>query len=191
MLNVNQRLILITILIAFVIGGIVYLYEHDKGRKVESIKVLSNQNTRFPVDLNNASAKELTAIPGIGVVKANAIVEYRKKIGMFTSISQLKEVKGIGPTTVEKISKYLKIDKPHLTGKIVESISDSERNKIDINTAGVDELMKIKYIGPKKAKAIVEYREKNGPFRSIRDIMKVDGIGPKTFERIKENIEVN
>ncbi|RKX51234.1 MAG: transporter, partial [Thermotoga sp.] len=46
------------------------------------------------------------------------------------------------------------------------------------------------YIGKVKAKSILEYREKHGPFRKIEDILKVPGIGPKTFDRIKDKIFV-
>jgi len=45
-------------------------------------------------------------------------------------------------------------------------------------------------IGPAKAKAIIEYREENGPFRSAEDIKNVSGIGEKTFEKIAGHISV-
>ncbi|BBB32271.1 competence protein ComEA [Thermotomaculum hydrothermale] len=57
--------------------------------------------------------------------------------------------------------------------------------KININTASVDQLIKLKGIGPKKAKAIVEFRKKNGKFKKLEDLMLVKGIGKKTFEKIK------
>lgn len=49
------------------------------------------------LDLNSASAEELDSLPGIGPVKAKAIVDYRTSIGRFQSLEQLMEVKGIGP----------------------------------------------------------------------------------------------
>ena len=63
-------------------------------------------------------------------------------------------------------------------------------NKISINTARLSELMNIKGIGEIKAKSIIEYREKNGLFKSIEDITKVKGIGSSTFEKIKDYIKV-
>ena len=62
--------------------------------------------------------------------------------------------------------------------------------KININTASAADLQKLNGIGEKKAADIIAYREKNGPFTAIEDIMKVTGIGEKTFEKIKDNIEV-
>lgn len=61
---------------------------------------------------------------------------------------------------------------------------------IDINSASVEELDKLKGIGPVKAKAIVDYRAKNGPFKSIEDIKNVNGIGDATFQGIKNEITV-
>lgn len=62
--------------------------------------------------------------------------------------------------------------------------------KININTATTDELIQIKGIGDRYAQRIIEYREKNGPFHQVEDIMKIKGIGSKTFESIKDSIVV-
>jgi competence protein ComEA len=61
---------------------------------------------------------------------------------------------------------------------------------LDINTASADEFDKLKGIGPVKAKAIVDYRAKNGPFKAIEDIKKVSGIGDAVFQSIKGEITV-
>ena len=65
-----------------------------------------------------------------------------------------------------------------------------EMEKININTATVEELTRLKRIGPKYAAKIVEYREANGPFKQPEDIIKVKGIGSKTFEANKDRITV-
>lgn len=62
--------------------------------------------------------------------------------------------------------------------------------QIDINTADVATLEKINGIGPAKAKAIVDYRSKNGPFQKIDDLEKVDGIGPKLMEKMKPEVTI-
>jgi len=62
--------------------------------------------------------------------------------------------------------------------------------KININTASADELMNLKGIGEKKAKAIIEFRETKGLFKQPEDLIKVPGIGPKTFEMNKNRIAV-
>jgi competence protein ComEA len=65
-----------------------------------------------------------------------------------------------------------------------------ESQKININTAQADALVNLKGIGVKKAKAIIEFRENNGPFKRPEDLIKVPGIGPKTFEANKNRIIV-
>ena len=65
-----------------------------------------------------------------------------------------------------------------------------EAAKVNINTASVDELAQLKGIGPSYAAKIVEYREQNGPFAAPEDLLKVNGIGQKTFDKNKELIVV-
>ncbi len=61
---------------------------------------------------------------------------------------------------------------------------------ININTATTAELETLPRIGPTMAQRIVEYREANGPFAAIEDIQNVPGIGPATFEGMKDLITV-
>lgn len=61
---------------------------------------------------------------------------------------------------------------------------------VNINTATAAELEALSGVGPKTAEAIVEYREANGPFESIEDIVNVPGIGEGTFEKIRDKITV-
>ena len=58
---------------------------------------------------------------------------------------------------------------------------------VDINTADKATLATLKGIGPKKAQAIVDYREKNGRFRSLHDLAAVKGIGEKSMQKIIKN----
>ena len=68
--------------------------------------------------------------------------------------------------------------------------SSSNTDVININTANLEQLMKISGVGKTKAEAIISYREKNGDFKKKEDITKVRGIGKSTFEKIKDKIEV-
>ena len=65
-----------------------------------------------------------------------------------------------------------------------------DSHKININTASAEELRQLRGIGEKKAASIIEFRENQGPFKSPEDLLKVPGIGIKTFEANKERIEV-
>ena len=70
------------------------------------------------------------------------------------------------------------------------NICAEDLKEININTASANELMDLKGIGEKKAAAIIEFRETNGIFKQPEDLMKVPGIGPKTFEANKNRIIV-
>lgn len=62
--------------------------------------------------------------------------------------------------------------------------------KVDINTADAEALQALKGIGQKKAEAIIDYRTKNGKFQKPEDLMKVSGIGAKTYDGLKDQITV-
>ena len=61
---------------------------------------------------------------------------------------------------------------------------------VDINSATQAQLQSIRGIGPRKAQAIIEYRRKNGPFKSVEDLDKVPGFGQKTVQAVKKDITV-
>lgn len=58
----------------------------------------------YPINLNTATADELTMVKGIGDAKANSIIAYREEHGAFNSVEELKEVDGIGDTLYEQIA---------------------------------------------------------------------------------------
>ena len=74
-------------------------------------------------------------------------------------------------------------------------IKETEENKgvngkININTAGIEELKTLNGIGESKAKAIVEYRTVKGKFKKVEEIKDVNGISESLFEKIKDNITI-
>lgn len=72
-----------------------------------------------------------------------------------------------------------------------EPVVNEEELMVNINTANVYELQMLNGIGEKTAKRIIDYRNKNGKFEVIEDLMRLDGIGKKKFEEIKEHICVD
>ncbi|MCF0147537.1 MAG: helix-hairpin-helix domain-containing protein [Clostridium sp.] len=76
-------------------------------------------------------------------------------------------------------------------GAVINSeVNTSNDGIININSASLSDLQKINGVGAVKAQSIIDYREKNGGFKSIEDIKNVDGIGDKTFEKIKDKISI-
>jgi competence protein ComEA len=67
---------------------------------------------------------------------------------------------------------------------------EREENAIDLNQATAAELQLLPGVGPALSRRIVEHREAKGEFARIEDVMQVSGIGPKTFEAIKDYLTV-
>lgn len=154
---------------------------HEKQYNNVNSKEIKRDYESQIIDLNKADLEQLMSLPGIGTVKAKAIISYRQAHGNFNSIDDLINVTGIGPSTLEKIRDYVTVSKTNE----VQINMNNELKKININEADEKQLEKLPGIGPTKAKRIIEYREKNGKFKSLDELLNVNGIGPKTLEKIK------
>jgi competence protein ComEA len=87
---------------------------------------------------------------------------------------------------------------PHLSAQAPTTSKATSRSAgkpalttaININTAAAAELDNLPGIGAKTAARIVEYRQKNGPFKKIEELMNVRGVGEKNFLKLKDHITV-
>lgn len=78
------------------------------------------------------------------------------------------------------------------TGNDTAVSSDrSPSTPLDLNTATLEELDTLPGIGPKRAEAIVTYREEHGPFSSIESLTQVPGIGYKVLENIRDQVTIS
>lgn len=104
-----------------------------------------------------------------------------------SNINRAKEIKNHELIIIRNIN-----DKTNEDDVIEDSISEEviDDTLISINNSDIEQLKEIPGIGEVKAKAIISYRESNGEFRSIDELKNVDGIGEKTFEKIKDNIKL-
>jgi competence protein ComEA len=73
---------------------------------------------------------------------------------------------------------------------LVFAIGGAAMAAVNINTATKEELTSLKGIGDKRAQEIINYRTKNGPFKSVDDLGKVPGIGPGILKQIRSNVTV-
>jgi len=98
------------------------------------------------------------------------------------------------PTKQEELTKNTNASpdiKPNqIKNPTIKKVNNNNISKININNAGIDELSNLPSIGPKIAKSIIEYRQKNGKFKQIEELKNIRGIGEKRFNRLKELITI-
>lgn len=105
-----------------------------------------------------------------------------------SNINRAKEIKN------HELIVIRNINDPNIEEKDVakynETNEESDDGKISINDSDLSKLKEIPGIGDVKANAIILYREKNNGFKSIDELKNIDGIGEKTFEKIKDSIKL-
>ena len=76
------------------------------------------------------------------------------------------------------------------TPKTAATVTATATAPVNLNTATVEQLATIPGVGPKMAERIIDYRQKNGGFRKVEDLMNVSGVGEKSFLKMKPLITV-
>jgi len=71
---------------------------------------------------------------------------------------------------------------------MAQKATPAATEKINLNTATVEQLQSLPGIGPATAKSIIEYRTKAGKFNRVEEIINVKGIGEKKFQRLKDRL---
>jgi competence protein ComEA len=122
------------------------------------------------IDINTADTTALISLPGIGSKLAARIINYRVKLGGFSSVNQLAETYGVPDSTFQKIK-----------GKLV---FNGGIRQLNINTADANTLKVHPYIKWNIANAIVQYRTQHGNYSSIADLKKIEIIDEQTFNKI-------
>ncbi len=172
--------------------------ERDSTRAAVDRAVVRAERVALPlaagekVDPNSAPAEELERLPGIGPQKARAIIEARPT-GGFRTLADLERVPGIGPVLLERLAPYLTL-KPQAAGGGATNAPSvtglaplgNGGDRIDLNRAGSQELQTLPGIGPSRARAIIETRQRLGRFRHLEDLERVPGIGPAIVARLRD-----
>lgn len=132
------------------------------------------------IDLNTASAQELTRLPRIGPALAARIVANRIADGPFARIDELERVSGIGPAVMKSVRGHVRAGGNRPTIRL-----SGRPLTVMLNTATMEDLAQLPGIGRGRARAIVEDRRVRGPYRDVDDLLRVQGIGPVTINRIR------
>lgn len=175
-----------------------YIWVDIKGEVKKPGVYKLKENSRV-IDAINASGG-LTKKAYTKYINLSRILKDENVI-IVNSTSEIKKVSSGNNITEVKINNDSKnsasiSESELITNDNVKSEEDNTVNslennqKVNINTATKEELMKLSNIGESKAEKIIDYRTANGNFNSIEDIKKVSGIGDKLYDSIKENITV-
>ena len=132
---------------------------------------LRKEKLSTPVNINVADTSELMSLRGIGSKLARRIVNYRDKLGGFYSIDQIAETYALSDSVFRQIRPRLMIGTKML-------------RKLDINHAELDELKSHPYIRWNLARAIVEYRNQHGSFRSLEDLKRLNVVSPENYQKL-------
>ncbi len=149
--------------------------EHKKERSGEAVSYTGAKNSVLVVPVNAADTTALIALPGIGNKLANRIISFREKLGGFYTVEQIREVYGLSDSVFEQIKPYLQCD----TGAV---------KKIDINTAGINELKAHPYIKYQVGNAVIQYRLQHGRFQNMDDLKQVHVMSDDLLQKLEPYI---
>lgn len=124
------------------------------------------------VELNKADTAALRQIRGIGPAFASRIVNYRDKLGGYFDKSQLLEVFGMDTARFAQISPNIEVDRSLI-------------RKINLNKAGYKDMLAHPYLENYIVKAIFEYKEAKGKFRSVEELKNIQLIYPQLYQKIE------
>lgn len=123
------------------------------------------------IELNTADSNQLITVKGIGPYLASKIIKYRNALGGFVQTNQLSEIYNV---SADQIAAFL----PFVT------VNPNYIRKLNINTAGFNDLNAHPYISSAEAKAIIKFRSQHGTFQEIGDLQKMVNIKPETLTKI-------
>jgi len=145
---------------------------------ISSIVAWSRYSRSQPIEISIPPAQELPGRIYIGGAVSNPGF-YALKAG--DTIEAL--IQAAGGTTDSADLGWLKL-------YVLQTEEEEQPQKINLNRAEVWLLKALPGIGETRAQDIIDYRQQNGPFRHISEIIKVEGIGTATYEKIKDLITV-
>lgn len=138
------------------------------------------------LDINTASLEEIERIHGIGAGRAREIVDYRKRHGGIRRVDELLHLPLFQAASPEDRGALVEHVEVH-----PETLPLSLSGKLNLNLANRQDLERIKGIGPQRADILLDYRRRNGHFRSldqIDDLPSFDMIDPVELEGIKAHL---
>ena len=174
------------------------------GESLEELSVSAESETEEEgaVPQEEQEPAETVYVYVCGAVNAPGVYELKKDARVFEAITlaggmtaeAAPEAVSQARTVADGEQIYVPtVREVQMQGSGVEDIVTGNADvsgKVNINTAGKDELMTLTGIGEAKAQSILDYREEHGKFGSIEDLMLIEGIKEGVFNKIKEDITI-
>lgn len=144
------------------------------------------------VNVNTASAKEISEKTGLSLRDAYSITGYRNKNGLFVELEELLEVSRMSKPKFERFKACFTLEEPEpeaLTEDDEEFEEEVAVKKVNVNQANIYELMRAGF-GKSEAARIVRWVNRYGEFTNLDDLTKVDGVTGKLLRKIRDGLEV-
>lgn len=126
--------------------------------------------------------KQVTLLIGVGLFFCVLILGYS------AFFAQPIQIYNVLPASAEASSEATAPEWETEETSFPEEIDEATSGVVNINTAGLLELMKLEGVGEVTAKKIMAYREENGGFSDVRELLNVEGIGAKKYEALEPHI---
>lgn len=174
-----------------VIAAVMNSKSSGGGNVKESYDTVS-EFTFSQVESTSGDSKVTLCVYVCGAVNTPGVIYLDEGSRICDAIKEAGGIKGDADINVlnqaEKITDGQKIYVPLKGENYIAYADEPKSSLININTAGVNELLTLPGIGESKANAIIAYRNDNGGFKKIEDIMNIGGIKEAAFNKIKDNI---
>jgi competence protein ComEA len=211
-INKKQKIIIILIGIASLIGISYFLFFKEEDTNIQELENISvteetkekEENSKIMIHIAGAVQKEgileldknsriADAIEKAGGLKEEACLDNINLAEILEDGSKIDiPTKTDAESQEHEVESTIKQSKTQSTTKSDTITSQqTQKGKININTASQSELENLPGIGPSTASKIIEYRKENGKFKSIENIKDVKGIGDSKYNKIKDYITVN
>ena len=171
--------IILVIIIGFGAGLIIYSTERSK----DSLKI-SDEKIELSIDIEGAVKN-----PGVYTLKNGGLIQDAINAAGGLSEAADNELLAKDLNRAEPLKNNQKINIPFKPQPTPQVAGETTAGKININTASLEQLDTLPGIGPVYAQRIIDYRKKKS-FSSLEEIMDIQGIGEKTFEKFKDLITI-
>ncbi|WP_442795773.1 ComEA family DNA-binding protein [Pelobium manganitolerans] len=147
--------------------------QNSSAKKFDTYKNSSIHKTKAAevLAINSADSSALTELRGVGPAFASRIIKYRKRLGGFVALAQLKEIYGVDSAKYAQLAPQLRVDAENI-------------ERISLNRCTFENVKNFPYLKYKQSTAIIAYRNQHGRYSSVADLNKIAILDAETIRKI-------